>query len=277
MLPLYEGRMGHQYTHRFAHAVESRESSVGNLEDADYCVQPQYWVAPVETRRRQERRDFKCKTGMLGHRRVARNNDERTCIAAIVPWGPVSYGWIVSSGPEADDLVFLEANYNSFAYDYVLRNSFSQPSIPQSTSEQIPVLPRRVLASFCRFLMGRVIELTYSDSEMKNFARDLGDDGEPFQWDEGRRSVIRAELDALFFHLYGINRDDLDYIMETFPIVKRKDVERYGTYRTKERILEIYDRMAEVGVSQDTPLVDGENFVSELTPPPGHGPRHVPA
>ena len=89
--------------------------------------------------------------------------------------------------------------------------------------------------------------------------------------------VMRAELDALFFHLYGINRDDVDYIMDTFPIVKRKDEDQYGTYRTKERILEIYDRMAEVGVSQDTPLVDGENFVSELTPPPGHGPRHAPA
>ena len=65
--------------------------------------------------------------------------------------------------------------------------------------------------------------------------------------------------------------------METFPIVKRKDIAECGTYRTKERILEIYDRMAKVGVSQDRPLVDGENFVSELTPPPGHGLRHVPA
>lgn len=77
--------------------------------------------------------------------------------------------------------------------------------------------------------------------------------------------MIRAELDALSFHLYGINRDDVDYIMETFPIVKRKDVAEYGTYRTKERILEVYDRMAEAGVSQEPPLVDGENFVSELT------------
>ena len=52
----------------------------------------------------------------------------------------------------------------------------------------------------------------------------LGDDGPPFRWDEDRRFLMRAELDAAFFHLYGIDRDDVDYIMETFPIVKRKDI-----------------------------------------------------
>ena len=59
---------------------------------------------------------------------------------------------------------------------------------------------------------------------MAAFAPDLGDDGPPFRWDEERRFAMRAELDAAFFHLYGIERDDVDYIMETFPIVKRKDV-----------------------------------------------------
>ncbi|MCY9784213.1 N-6 DNA methylase [Nocardiopsis sp. EMB25] len=277
MLPLHEGRMGHQYNHRFADSTGKGESSLPDLESATYVVQPQYWVSPEETRLRQGRREFKCKTGMLAHRRVARNNDDRTCIAAIIPWGPASYGWIISSGPAAGDLVMLEANFNSFPYDYLLRNSFSQPSIPQSTSEQVPVLSPGVLEPFASFIVGRVAELTFTACDMAPFARDLGDEGAPFRWDEERRAVMRAELDALFFHLYGINRDDVDYIMETFPIVKRKDVEKYGTYRTKELILEIYDRMAEVGVSLDTPLIDGENFTSTLTPPPGHGPRHAPA
>ena len=34
---------------------------------------------------------------------------------------------------------------------------------------------------------------------------------------------MRVGLDALYFHLYGIERDDVDYIMETLPIGKRKD------------------------------------------------------
>ena len=56
--------------------------------------------------------------------------------------------------------------------------------------------------------------------------------------------MIRCELDAAYFHLYGIERDDVDYIMETFPIVKRKDEAAHGCYRTKDTILEIYDEMA---------------------------------
>ena len=102
---------------------------------------------------------------------------------------------------------------------------------------------------------------------MEPFARDLGDDGPPFRWDEDRRFLIRAELDAAFFHLYGIDRDDVDYIMETFPIVKRKDIAAHGTYRTKDKILEIYDAMAKAKST-------GSDYQTPLTPPPGQGPRH---
>jgi len=43
--------------------------------------------------------------------------------------------------------------------------------------------------------------------------------------------------------LYGIDKDDVDYIMETFPIVKRKDIVVHGVYRTKRLVVEIYDAM----------------------------------
>ena len=102
---------------------------------------------------------------------------------------------------------------------------------------------------------------------MEPFARDLGDDGPPFRWDEERRFVMRAELDAAFFHLYGIDRDDVDYIMETFPIVKRKDIQQYGTFRTKDLILQIYDAMAEATRT-------GKPYQTILDPPPAHGSRH---
>jgi hypothetical protein len=62
-------------------------------------------------------------------------------------------------------------------------------------------------------------------------------------------------------------RDDVDYIMETFPIIKRKDEQRYGTFRTKELILEIFNAMAEA-------IRTGEPYQTTLDPPPGHGPRH---
>ena len=71
-------------------------------------------------------------------------------------------------------------------------------------------------------------------------AQDLGDVdpvtgavNPPFVWDDERRSWLRAGLDTAFFHLYGITRDDADYILDTFPIVRRKDEATFGEYRTK--------------------------------------------
>jgi hypothetical protein len=64
-------------------------------------------------------------------------------------------------------------------------------------------------------------------------------------WDEERRTFLRTELDACFFHLYGIERSDVAYIMDTVPIVRRKDEALYGEYRTARLILERYDDMTE--------------------------------
>jgi hypothetical protein len=43
-------------------------------------------------------------------------------------------------------------------------------------------------------------------------------------------------LDAPYAHLYGLTREELDYILDTFPIVRRKDEERYGEYQTKRLV-----------------------------------------
>jgi hypothetical protein len=277
MLPLYEGRMGHQFNHRFS-ALEAgeTESTVAQLQDPQFVVLPQYWVSEDEANRWLNRRRFACKSALLGHRRVARSSDERSCIAALIPWGAASYGWIISSGPTAQELTCLIAAYNSFVYDYLLRNSFSQASLPQSTSEQVPVPSPHVFLApapwvkqqrFTDWIRSRVLELIYTAYDMVPFAADLGEQGQPFRWDEDRRFQMRAELDAAFFHLYGIDRDDVDYILETFPIVKRKDEQRYGSFRTKELILELYDAMAEAAQNS-------RPYQTILDPPPGEGPRH---
>jgi len=49
--------------------------------------------------------------------------------------------------------------------------------------------------------------------------------------------------------------------METFPIVKRKDEQKYSEYRTKRVILEIYDAMAEA-------MRTGKSYQTRLDPPP---------
>ena len=74
--------------------------------------------------------------------------------------------------------------------------------------------------------------------------------------------MARCELDAAFFHLYGLSREDAAYVLDTFSIVKRKDEEKYGTYRTKDTILEIYDELKAAMDSRQT-------YQTRLDPPPG--------
>ena len=72
---------------------------------------------------------------------------------------------------------------------------------------------------------------------MAPFARDLGHHGPPFPWDPEQRRHLRARLDALYFHLYGLTRDDASYILSTFPIIQRQDQAAFGTYRTRNLVL----------------------------------------
>ncbi|MCS4142168.1 Eco57I restriction-modification methylase domain-containing protein [Salinibacter ruber] len=78
----------------------------------------------------------------------------------------------------------------------------------------------------------------------------------PFMWDEERRAQLRADLDGLYGHLYGLERDELAYILDTFPIVERKDKEEYGEYRTKRLVLEAYDRLTVPPSPVTVPEVD---------------------
>ncbi|MCB0251703.1 MAG: hypothetical protein KDI07_24255, partial [Anaerolineae bacterium] len=105
---------------------------------------------------------------------------------------------------------------------------------------QLPVFPPSNYGARCdwtnaplgEWLHPRVFELIYTAWDLQSFAQDCGYAGPPFRWDDARRFLLRCELDAAYFHLYGIARDDVEYIMETFPIVKRKDVATHGEFRT---------------------------------------------
>jgi hypothetical protein len=154
------------------------------------------------------------------------------------------------------------------------------------------------------WVLPRVLELTYTAWDLEPFAQDCGWSGPPFRWDEERRFLLRCELDAAFFHLYlpatvdgqwkparvsegsvrdetpeelaelkrhfPTPRDAVAYIMDTFPIVRRKDEEKYdGDYRTKRVILEIYDAMAEA-------MRTGQPYQTRLAPPPGPPARDLP-
>ena len=92
---------------------------------------------------------------------------------------------------------------------------------------------------------------------LKHSPEDCGDDAPPFIWDPERRFRLRCDIDAAFFHLYGISRDDTTYILDTFPVLERAERRAHGEYRTKRVVLEIYDALAssaESGLPYESPL-----------------------
>lgn len=76
-----------------------------------------------------------------------------------------------------------------------------------------------------------MLELSYRSWRLKPYAEDLDDDGAPFRWDPERRDLLRADLDAAFLHIYGLNRKEADRALESFPVVKKYDQRDFGEYR----------------------------------------------
>ena len=187
---------------------------------------------------------------LMSFRKTARSTDERTVITAVMPRIAVGDRAILLMVEKSIDqpVLALLANANSFVLDFVARQKVGSTDISHFYFKQFPLLsPTIYTPDHLAYIVPRVLELTYTAWDLQPFARDLGYNGPPFVWDVERRFQLRCELDALYFHLYGIGRDDVSYIMETFPIVKRKDEAAYGAYRTKESILAEYDRLANNG------------------------------
>lgn len=135
---------------------------------------------------------------------------------------------------------------------------------------RLPTLPPMAHAAPCPWQPGlalqdwiapRVLELTYTAWDLAPFTQDRGYAGSPFLWDDERRFPLRCELDAVKSHPCGTAREDVEYIIGTFPIVLRKDEAAYGEYRTQRVIVEIYDAVAE---AQRT----GQGYRTRLDPPP---------
>ena len=147
-------------------------------------------------------------------------------------------------------MCLLSANFNSFALDFVARQKLQGQNLNLFILEQLPVIPPDAYgrkfgdATAREVVLDHVLRLTYTANDMVPFARNLGYDGPPFIWNENERSHLRARLDALFFHLYGLSRDDADYILSTFPIVQREDEVQFGAYRTRALVLAYMNALA---------------------------------
>ena len=258
--PLYEGKMTQAFDHRAASVVVNRQNlhrpaqprptTVEEHSNPDWVPIPQFWVSEQDIQWPDEL------SWAVAFKDVTSPTNVRTVIASIIPRVGAGHTLPLLM-PEADDLRSYQENawlwlacLNSFAFDFIARQKVQGQHLTWYTIEQFPVLtPDSYHRRFgdhtaADLVRDHVLRLTYTAHDMAPFARDLGHHGPPFPWDPEDRRHLRARLDALFFHLYGLTREDAAYILETFPIVKRQDEAKYGDYRTRTLILAYMNALA---------------------------------
>lgn len=310
-VPLFEAKMIGHFDHRFANIVGDKDivrmsgvpaepTSHSQHDDPEFVAIPRYWIPEPALRERiegkLERRWF------IGWRDICRATDARTLIATILPLaGAGDTILAMESSASPTKTACLSGALQSFVVDFVSRQKIGGIHLKFHVMRQIALLPPETYDDShqwlrndtSRWIASRVLELTYTAWDLEPFARDCGYDGPPFHWDEDRRFKLRCELDAAYFHLYLGSDEDwqqtgsaellesfptphaaVEYIMDTFPIVRRKDiarteekddkgnVTREGTYITKDTILQMYDQMAEA-------IKSGRPYETWLTPAPG--------
>jgi len=265
-LPLYVGRMIHQFDHRAAsvtvnpanlhNAALSGDVSDEQKADPSYAPTPHYWVPASEVNFGGDL------SWAIAFRDIARATDARTMIAAAVPkagFGNTAPLLLPTLETEYRRLIYLLlANFNAFIFDYVTRQKAQTTHLNWYIVEQLPVVPPRTFleTSFGtktadEIIREAVLELTYTAHDMEPFSQDMnyvddcGNPKGPFIWDGARRMRLRAKLDAVFFHLYGVtDRDDIRYIYSTFPIVERQERQDHGRYISRDLCLAYMNALA---------------------------------
>ena len=169
----------------------------------------------------------------------------------------------------------LIAAQSSLVFEYVARQKIDGPVVRASHWKQLPVPTPDMLEPHLPFIVPRVLELVYTSSDMGPFSRDLDDTGDPFAWDPDRRASLRAELDAFFFRMYGIDgRDDVEYIIDTLlgsaGGLEKGEGQGHCSRRARKLTLAAYDRMTEADAA-------GAEYETRIVPSPGHGRRRQPS
>lgn len=289
-LPLYEAKMIHQFDHRYASYSrtddgkdEADDTSLADKQNPNFAVTPRYWVACAEVAQRLAAKNW-IRPWLMGWRDITNATNERTVIASVIPVVAVGNKIpliLPSSTIPTPQIVALLGNLAALAYDFVSRQKIGGTTLNYFYFKQFPALPPSAYSETdLRFIVPRVLELTYTAHDMAGWAQDIWDSANeglrtairtqaidagipspvaglttPFPFNPDRRARLRAELDATYARLYGLSRDDLRYILdptdllgpdypsETFRVLKNKEFREFGEYRTRRLVLEAWDRL----------------------------------
>ncbi|MDP7724184.1 Eco57I restriction-modification methylase domain-containing protein [Mycobacterium sp. TY814] len=284
-VPLYEAKMLSHFDHRFStyRGATQAQLNVGALprftdeQHGDPKLEPlaRYWVDRKEVNAKIENK-WEC-DWLMGWRKISSAGNERTFVPFVFPRAAAGDTCLLSLPEAPTNGPMLGAIATSLIFDYVVRQKFAGSNMQYFIVKQIAcpaperfeaAAPWRHSVSIARWLTPYVVELQYTSDRLLPYAQALGDAGPPFRWDPARRALLRGDLDAAFFHIYGVNRDEAAHVLDSFPVTRKYEERDLGEYRTKRLVLEAYDRMAEAIAN------GGKGWKSLADPPAGHGPRH---
>jgi len=248
-------------------------------EEASNLPMPPAGLSSEESAQRLAERWLKesCPKWLMGWRDICRATDERTVIASVLPAMGTGDTLLLMfpSSKMGSRRACLLADQCSLIHDFVARQKIGGTHLKYHVKKQIATLPPdRYTETNLSFIIPRVLELTFTATDITPWAEDLVsqwklDDGNwkpdtpepirrsplvPFPFDQERRAVLRAELDAYYARLYGLDRNELRYILdpedvmgndypsETFRVLKDREIREYGEYRTQRLVLEAWDR-----------------------------------
>ena len=291
-LPLYEAKLLGHYDHRFSTYANATEAQLRvqtlprptdvQHDNPNFEPHARYWVSEAKVNEAIEvrwNRDW-----FLGWRDITNSTVFRTFVPSVMPRSAVNHKFPIALGMSPDHAAALHSIWSSFVYDFMARQKISGSGMTYTVIKQLstprPEVFSQSLAGVAPQSLGdwircRVVELTYTSSRIAAYANDCmgldsdADPGPPFRWNPARREILRAELDAAMFHLYGLARDEVEHVMDSFNVVRKYDLRDHNEFRTKRLILEIWDAMA--GAASR-----GTTFTSSLAPAAGYGPRHSP-
>ncbi|MFM6106270.1 MAG: ATP-binding protein, partial [Sphaerospermopsis kisseleviana] len=207
-LPLYEGKMIHQFTHKFA--------------------EPWYWVDEVEGRKavlgkngvdKGQVLDYQCYR--FAYRAIASNTNERTLITSIIPKNVFCGNSLNLATPNFSNrkLLVVSTIINSFCVDFALRQTVSA-NINMFYIYQLPVPRLTEKDEYFNEIVERASKLICTTPEYDELAKEVGlGSHRNGVTDEKERGKIRAELDGIIAHLYGLTETEFSHILNTFPIV----------------------------------------------------------
>lgn len=255
-LPLYEAKFIHQFDHRFAtfqdvarDEIENNNARILEREeknDPTKYIVPRYWILESEYALKSN------DNWHLGIRKITNATNEHTVISAIIPGTPVGYSMNLAKGLGADNSLLIISALNSYVVNYVARQKMSGTNLSQFIMRQLPIPSKSRYMDINldgEPIIKRVQEISfkliYTAQDLDQFAEDTKYSKKTtYKFDKSERNELRSELEALYFHIYDLDENDIKYIFDNFNQIKNNDMEAYGHYRTQDQILNKYHQLS---------------------------------